>query len=159
MATAPSRVFKSFLKAKNLNTKGPVSVTAATLTLDESTHNGRWVLLDASGGVAVALPAATGSGATYKLMVSTASNATVISTTSAGTFFGGYVSNDIGDSSAGLADFMPAAAGNNTLSPTTAGGGGLKGDWFQFVDVDVDEWLVSGATTGATDPTNRFSTT
>jgi hypothetical protein len=157
MASAPARVFKSHLKAKNLQTQ-PRTVTAATVTLSDKLHNGGWTMLDKSAGVAVTLPAATGSGAHYKLLVKTASNATTIAVTGDDTFVGGYLCNDSGDTTAATADFFPAAAGNNRLTLTTVGGGGLAGDWLEFVDYAADKWMVRGVFTGAADPSNRFST-
>ena len=48
----------------------PISITGATATLG-ATHVGRPILLDRAAGIAVTLPAATGSGDTYELFVKT----------------------------------------------------------------------------------------
>lgn len=138
---------------------GVVDVTGSSVTISASTHAGnKPILLDRSGGVAVTLPAATGTGNRYRFVVVTASNATVVSCGSGDSFIGGYIQNDTGDTVPATADFMPAAAGNNTYSPTTVGGGGSVGDWFELIDVQTNIWLFSGVNTTATDPTNRFST-
>jgi hypothetical protein len=141
----------------------PISVTASTLAVTRNLHDNRPILLNASGGTTVTLPRALATGARFLFVVATASNANVISGgTAAGaynsTFQGGYMQNDTGDSAAATADFMPAASGNNTYSPTTTGGGGSLGDWIEFIDIATDVYEVRGANTTATDPTNRFST-
>lgn len=141
----------------------PISVTASTLAVSRHVHDNRPILLNASGGTTVTLPRATGTGARFKFIVQTASNANVISGgTAAGaynsTFQGGYTQDTSGDSLAAGEEFMGAAAGNNTYSPTTAGGGGAAGDWIEFQDIATDVYQVFGANTGVADATNRFST-
>lgn len=137
---------------------GIVSATASSLAVTASLHAGKTVVLNASGGVAVQLPLAAATGNTYRFVVGTASNATVVSAVVAtDVFAGGYVQNDSGDSSAALADFMPTAATSNTYSPTTVGGGGTVGDWFEVQDIAANVWQWRGMNSSATDPTNRFS--
>lgn len=135
----------------------PFPISTATLIINRGVHDNKALVLNVTAGTTVTLPVATGSGARYRFVVGTASNANVISATGS-TFTGGYVQNDSGDSAAATADFMVAAAANNTYSPTTAGGGGSVGDWVQFEDLASLIYAVSGANTTATDPTNRFST-
>lgn len=141
----------------------PISVTASTLAVTRNLHDNRPILLNASGGTAATLPRALGTGAKFKFVVATASNANTISGgTAAGaynsTFVGGYVQDDSGDSTVAGTSFMGAAAGNNTYSPTTANGGGAVGDWVQFTDIATDVYLVEGANGAVADPTNVFST-
>lgn len=157
MATAPSRRFTSHIKAKNFNTK-PRTLTAAT-TLTEADAGGTF-FLSLTAGFQVTLPAASGTGNRYKFIVKTASNAyKIASTTGAGFFVGAILINDVGDSSAATVD---AYAGNGTthdfINPTTAGGGGLAGDWIEVIDIDTDKWAVSGVFQSATDPVTPFAT-
>ena len=49
----------------------PISLTAATLTLSRKTHAGATVVVDRAAGSTVTLPAATGTGDKYKLVVKT----------------------------------------------------------------------------------------
>lgn len=157
MATAPVRVFKSFLRAKYLNSK-PASVTSSTVTLGDK-HSGGTVLLNRAAGVAVTLPAASGTGQRFKVLVGTASNANTIRVTGNDTFVGGIMIQNDGDSSAATADAYTPAAANNRISPTTAGGGGAVGDWMEFHDVAADKWQVFGYFSGVGDPVTPFSTT
>lgn len=141
----------------------PITINTSTLAVSRNVHDNRPILLNVSAGTTVTLPRATGSGATFKFIVKTASNANVISGgTAAGaynsTFQGGYDQDDSGDSAVSGTSFMGAAAGNNTYSPTTAGGGGAAGDWIEFQDIATDLYQVFGANGAVADPTNRFST-
>lgn len=51
------------------------SATDATLTLSATAHAGRTVVLNRAGGITVTLPAATGTGNRYRLVVGTALSA------------------------------------------------------------------------------------
>jgi hypothetical protein len=51
------------------------SATTATLTVTAAAHAGRTVVLNRAGGIAVTLPAATGTGNKYKFIVGTALSA------------------------------------------------------------------------------------
>lgn len=135
----------------------PVSVTASAVTLGVA-HVGRTTLLNRSAGVAVTLPAATGTGNRYRLVVGTASNANTVATSpTTDVFAGGVLINDTGDTSAATADFYPTASNSNKMSPTTAGGGGLKGDWIELEDMASGVWQVTGTFQGALDPATPFS--
>ena len=137
----------------------PIPVATATVNINRNVHDNRPILLDLSTGVTATLPKATGSGARYRFIVKTASNANVITASAAGaTFVGGYIQDDSGDTQVVGSSFMSAAAGNNTYSPTTAGGGGLAGDWIEFIDYATNVYQVFGANAGVDVGTNRFST-
>lgn len=137
----------------------PFTINTSTIAINRNVHDNKPLLLDVSAGTTVTLPAATGSGAVYHFIVKTASNANVINASTNGAdFFGGYLQNDTGDTVASSADFQEAATDNNTYSPTTAGGGGLVGDWFIVTDYATNSYHFFGANKGVTDPTNRFST-
>lgn len=137
---------------------GIVSATASTLTITASLHAGRTIVLNLVGGIAIQLPTATGSGNKYHFVVGTASDANVLSAVVAtDDFYGGYIQNDTGDTVASSADFMEAASTSNTYSPTTLGGGGLIGDWFEVIDIATAVWQFKGMNKGVVDPTNRFS--
>lgn len=131
----------------------------AAISIRRDVHDNRPLLLDLSAGFTAALPKATGSGARYLFINKTASNAYVISAVAAAaTFIGGYSVDDTGDSLVAGSYFMTVTAGNNTYSATTAGGGGLAGDWVEFIDVYANVYHVKGAQGAVADPTNRFST-
>ena len=163
-ALAPQGTKKGFIMRKGISgasdlNSTPVSITASTVTLDPSIHAGRPVALNLAAGIAVTLPAATGSGDEYKLIVGT-------------TFTGAatikVVGNDImkgtavlfadgGDTVVGFA----TAADSDTITLWATGSttGGIAGEYVELIDVAADTWfvkLVSDA--GATEAT-PFSAT
>ena len=142
----------------SIRSNKPVSILTATYAANKHKDDNKALVLNVAAGTAVSLAEATGSGWKARFVVGTASNANVISATAGSTFVGGYLQATSGDSSLAADNFMEAVAGDNTLSPTTAGGGGLVGDWVQFEDIAADVWLVTGAFQGVADPTTRFST-
>lgn len=127
-----------------------VSATASTLAVTSAAHAGRLVLLDRAAGIAVTLPAASGSGNKYKFMIKTTvtSNTTTISVDSASATMTGIamVANDT-DNSASL--FETAADTDQvTMNGTTTGG--IKGATVELTDVATNLWLVNviGSATG-----------
>lgn len=137
----------------------PISITSSTIIINRNLHDNRPLVLNVSAGTAVTLPDGTaGNGQAFRFVVGTASNANVVSCHSGDSFVGGYMQGDNGDSAAVTSDYLEAAAGNNTYSPTTAGGGGLVGDHFEVVNYAPNKWLFSGFNQAVNDPTNRLST-
>lgn len=137
----------------------PVTDTTGTVALG-STHANRTTVLSKAAGGTVTLPAATGTGNKYRLVIGTSitSVSWVVSKTGDDTFFGGVFINDTGDTTAATADFYPAASGNNTLTLAFAAGAAKKGDYVEFEDIAADCWAVQGVLQGEVDPTNPFST-
>jgi hypothetical protein len=122
-----------------------VNCTASTLAVTVAVHDGKTVTLNRAGGIAVELPAATGSGARFRFVVGT-------KFTTAGTI---KVNATPGtDTMAGLMlglddDGVPANAwtvsGTNdtiTLDGTTTGGD--IGDVIEIEDVKTAVWQVNG---------------
>ncbi|MHC5112436.1 MAG: hypothetical protein ACYTHJ_21465 [Planctomycetota bacterium] len=118
----------------------------ASLTLTAAAHDGKIIALDAASGTAITLPAATGTGAKFTLIVT----ATVTSNTStiacAGTDeFHGVVYQVDTDTSDTVAAY-PALAADNfdviTMDGTTTGG--LSGDRYEVVDIASGVWSLQG---------------
>ena len=127
-----------------------VSATAATLTATSADHSGRTVLLDRAAGIAVTLPAATGSGNSYKFFVATTitSNSTTIKVADATDIMAGVaiVAND-SDASASI---FETAADSDTITFNGSTTGGIKGATVELQDVASNLWSVRviGAATG-----------
>lgn len=127
-----------------------VSATAATLSVTAAAHSGRTVLLDRAAGQAVTLPAATGSGNSYKFFVLTTitSNSTTIKVADATDIMAGaaIVAND-SDASASI---FETAADSDTITFDGSTTGGIKGATVVLQDVASNLWSVSiiGAATG-----------
>jgi len=127
-----------------------VSATAATLSATSADHSGRTVLLDRAAGIAVTLPAATGSGNSYKFFVATTitSNSTTIKVADATDIMAGLaiVAND-SDASASI---FETAADSDTITFNGSTTGGIKGATVELQDVASNLWSVRvvGAATG-----------
>jgi len=127
-----------------------VSVTGATATVTAAAHSGRTVLLDRAAGQALTLPAATGTGNSYKFFVATTitSNSTTIKVADATDIMAGVaiVAND-SDASASL---FETAADSDTITFNGSTTGGIKGATVELQDVAANLWSVRivGAATG-----------
>lgn len=126
----------------NQATLAPVSVTASTLTVTRAAHAGRVVVLSLAAGIAVTLPAATGSGDEYKFIVGlTFTGAASIK----------VVGDDIMKGTAILfQDGGDAVIGFNTtatsdtidLLGTANSTGGMIGARIDLIDMAADTWSV-----------------
>ena len=127
-----------------------VSVTGATATVTAAAHSGRTVLLDRAAGQALTLPAATGTGNSYKFFVATTitSNSTTIKVADATDIMAGVaiVAND-SDASASI---FETAADSDTITFNGGTTGGIKGATVELQDVAANLWSVRivGAATG-----------
>ena len=127
-----------------------VSATAATLTCTSASHAGRTVVLDRAAGIAVTLPAATGSGNSYRFFVATTitSNSTTVKVADATDIMAGVaiVAND-SDASASI---FETAADSDTITFNGGTTGGIKGATIELQDVAANLWSVQvvGAATG-----------
>ena len=119
-----------------------VSATAATLTCTSASHAGRTVVLDRAAGIAVTLPAATGSGNSYRFFVATTitSNSTTVKVADATDIMAGVaiVAND-SDASASI---FETAADSDTITFNGGTTGGIKGATIELQDVAANLWSV-----------------
>lgn len=127
----------------------------ATLALTVAAHNKKIIKLDTAAGSVVTLPAATGSGALFRFVVSLLAtsnshivkvNATPGTDTMAGIVEGTRV--DSGNAVLGFA--AGATADTITLNRTTTGSVSL-GEWLELIDFATGLWHVRGvlSATGA----------
>ena len=127
-----------------------VSLTDATATVTAAAHAGRTVLLDRAAGQALTLPAATGTGNSYKFFVATTitSNSTTIKVADATDVMAGaaIVAND-SDASASI---FETASTSDTITFNGSTTGGIKGATVELQDVATNLWSVRivGAATG-----------
>lgn len=136
-----------------------VSATAATLTATSAEHAGRTVLLDRAAGQAVTLPAATGTGNTYKFFVLTTitSNSTTIKVADATDVMSGMaiVANDGG----ATASIFETAADSDTITFDGDTTGGIKGAVVELQDVATNLWAVQIRTAATNTEASPFSAT
>lgn len=137
----------------------PVNATAATLTVTQALHAGHVVTLNRAAGIAVTLPAATGSGANYMFALDTAvtSNTTTIKVANASDTMTGtaYV---LSDGAAAVLGYRTGATDDTiTLNGTTLGG--LKGDFITIRDVEANLFQVQAFTAATGTEATPFSAT
>lgn len=129
----------------------PISVTASAVTLDRHIHRGAVVVLNRAAGVTVTLPAASGTGDMYKILVGTtvSSNSDIIQVANSSDTMVGHIATGLTTGAAG-ADFGEAIGGTDdtlTMNGTTTGG--IKGSYVEVQDVAANVWLVQGNLVGS----------
>lgn len=132
----------------------------STLAVTEASHDGKTILLDTAAGSTCTLPAAAGTGAIFRFVVSVVptSNQHRLSVTGNDTFFGNVWANSTGDTP-DLGQPWPAAAGNNqvNLNGTTTGGLSI-GDYIEVQDIVTDKWHIIGFVTANGTEATPFAT-
>ena len=121
-----------------------VSVGGETLSVTEATHDGKIILLDVSDSASTCtLPAASGSGALFRFIVSAVNtNNHVIKVANADDTIDGSVNILDNDSNAQTAYAASGTDDTITLNGTTTGG--QIGDWIELVDIAANQWAVRG---------------
>jgi hypothetical protein len=140
-----------------VNAAAPVSLTAG-VTLTPAAHAFRTLLINAAAGIAIVLPAATGSGNEYRGIFGTTltSNATTVTAPAGSVLNGLAIINNTGDSSAATVDAYPTGASDEQLSFTASVGAGKAGDSFEITDVASGVYAVRVFIQGEADPVNPF---
>jgi hypothetical protein len=129
----------------------PISVTASAVTLERHIHREAVVVLNRAAGVTVTLPAASGTGDRYRILVGTtvSSGSDIIQVANASDTMVGHVATGLTTGAAG-ADFGEAVGGTDdtiTMNGTTTGG--VKGSYVEVQDVAANLWLVQGNLVGS----------
>jgi hypothetical protein len=127
----------------------PYAITAS-VTLDRTKHTDALVVLNAAAGLTVTLPAASGSGDKYELMVGTTvtSNSDVIKVANSTDIMAG-VCWQAADSGSSVNGWETGATDDTiTMNGTTTGG--VKGDLIRLIDAASGVWQVQmyGSATG-----------
>ena len=135
----------------------------ATDSVTIAEHAGRTLLLGEVGGnalVTLTLPAATGSGATYKFIVSVANTSNyVIKVADASDTIDGVMLYLDEDGTAVSA--FPTVAASDTITLNGGTTGGIIGDYLELVDIATDQYHVRGVmrVAAGADPATPFSAT
>lgn len=138
----------------------PAAIAAGSTKTLTAANAGATTLLDTNSGSVVTLPAATGTGNTFKFFVS------VATTSAAHKILTGAADNVVGlligqNSNTAKVFQGTSASAYRSLQMPFAGtqpSGGLQGDWFEFIDTAANTWFVKGAYSAGTTPTTPFST-
>ncbi len=135
----------------------------ATDAITVAEHAGRTLLLGEVGGnalVTLTLPDATGSGATYKFVVSVANTSNyVIKVPDANNTIAGIMLYLDEDGTAVTA--FPTVAASDTITLNGGTTGGIVGDYLEIVDIATDKYHVRGVmrVAAGANPATPFSAT
>lgn len=135
-----------------------VNVTGSSVALTEAAHDGKVITLNRAAGIAVTLPAATGSGAKFKIIVGTTfTGAATIKVVGDDIMVGtAILFADGGDTSVAFAtaatsDTITFAADNTT--------GGIAGAFVELIDIAANTWFVQMVSDAAGSEATPFSAT
>ena len=140
----------------------PVSTpiaAGATIALTPGQSGSTILLNHSAGGSAATLPAATGSGAKYKFIVTAVpgSGAHIIKTNSGSDVYKGYVQSY--DTTLDTTALYSAAAGNDEVSlDGLHKGGATVGDTVEVTDIAAGQWAITAFLTATTTSVTPFST-
>lgn len=135
----------------------------ATLSATVALHEGRTILLDTAAGSIVTLPAASGSGARFRFLVSViaTTNSHIVKVANASDTMTGMllaVSDDAGFPVKGYTADATAGADTITLNRTTTGST-VKGEWIEVEDYAANKWAVKGTVAATGTEATPFSAT
>ncbi len=135
-----------------------VNTTASTLTLTAAEHSNALVTVDRAAGCALTLPAATGSGAIFRILIGTTvtSNSTTVKVVGNDTMVGGQIVYQDGGGT--LAGFE-ASGTDDTITFNGSTTGGIKGDYIELIDAAADLWFVRVTSSGTGTEATCFSAT
>lgn len=133
------------------------NVTAATVTITSADHEGKTITLNRAGGIAVTLPAATGSGARYRFVVGTTfTSSATIKVVGDDTMTGlALLAQDAADT----AVVFETAATSDTITFNGTTTGGLKGADVELIDIAADTWFVNVRSAATGTEATPFSAT
>ena len=120
----------------------PTDVTGSTVTLADASPAGKTYTLNRAAGVTATLPAATGSGAVYRLYVGTTvtSNNIIVQVASSSD----VIQGTLGVSTDAAGVVIPTAATSDTITMNGSTTGGLVGSNLVLQDVASGVWSVHG---------------
>lgn len=140
-----------------------LATTAAgsALTVTQALHDGRTILLDTAAGSTCTLPAASGSGACFRFLISTVatSNSHVIKVANASDTMVGQVlaiSDDAGNT---VKPFFASGTDDTITLNRTTTGSTRKGEWIEVIDIATNLWVVNGVTAATGTEATPFSAT
>ncbi len=114
-----------------------VNLTAATLTMTGATHGERIITVNKADGTTITLPAATGTGQKYTIIVGTtiSSNTLVVQAASASDSFVGRALGVDTDAEGATGYHWNADANDDTITMDGTARGGVAGDRIDIVDL------------------------
>ena len=135
----------------------PITYSGAALTLNEESHgNGVIVSMNKADGWTVTLPAATGSGAFFRVRTGTSitSSAGVIAALGTDVIEGVVA---VTTDTTGVT--VPTSATSDKISQNGGTTGGIAGSYVELTDVASGKWLVGGFLISTGNEASPFSAT
>jgi len=125
-----------------------VNQTASTMTPSQVTHDSRIITLNRAAGIAVTLPAATGSGMRLTFIIGTTitSNTTTFTAAGADTI-GGF--QTIVKTGTTTANVYPITITSTVLTLNGTTKGGIIGDKIEFLDLASAQWIATETLQGS----------
>lgn len=136
----------------------PYNLTAATLTLNGSTHGDTVVTVNRAAGSTLTLPAASGTGVEFDIFVGTTvtSNNLIVQVANASDIMSGAAIVATDNASDVVVAFETGATDDTiTMNGTTKGG--IKGDRIKLKDMAANLWSVSVIASGTGTEVTPFS--
>jgi hypothetical protein len=134
------------VREPNRAVTGNAVAAGSTLTVTAEEHAGRTILWDTAAGSVVTLPAATGTGDKYLLVVSVlaTSNSHIVKVANTTDVMRGIITGTRVDSGNAVLGFAAASTSDTiTLNRTTTGSVSL-GEWVELIDFAAGFWHVKG---------------
>jgi hypothetical protein len=128
------------------DTSARLVAAGGTLSATEALHDGKTILLDTAAGSVVTLPAATGSGAIIKCLVSVTatSNSHIVKVADATDLLHGFVDSLDLDGTA-LVSYKANGTDHDTITLNRTTTGGVIGDYIEVQDVATNTWVITRA--------------
>lgn len=137
--------------------KSPIVLDVAAITVNADSHANIPLVFNRAAGVTVTLPAATGTGHSYKFFVNTSvtSNSYKIQVANATDIMQGLAFGDDGDGEP--ANGWGTASTSDTITMDGSTQGGIKGDHWEIVDIASGLFHVRGFITQSGTEATPFS--
>jgi hypothetical protein len=133
-------------------------LAGSTLTLRRDQHDGRTVLFDQIAGSVVTLPAATGSGARFRLVVGVLATSASHKVQVTGTDIIQGIVNIIDTDTSGTTTGFASAADSDTLTLNRSTTGSvIRGEWLELEDIASGVWVVRGQLANTSSGATPFS--
>jgi hypothetical protein len=121
-----------------------VSTTATTIAITAASHANRTLLVNSTAPAVITLPAASGTGAVYRIVMGVAATATetTIKVANATDVMKGYVF--CVTTSSDNAEGFKTTATSDSIEMNGTTKGGVIGDHYELIDVATGIWIVRG---------------
>jgi hypothetical protein len=156
-STALAATFAEINRACDASTR--IVPVTANLALTEALHDGKVMVLNKADGLAITLPAATGSGAKFKLVVLTTFTGAATIKVVGDDIMKGYALLGLDDEGDGSKFFATAADTNTITFAADSTTGGVAGATVELIDIAANTWGVQVVSDAAGTEATPFSAT